>query len=377
MNDIQLKKIISNLINKYAKGELKKSFTDYQHTHTHVYYNKDGSIAFLKIRLKDFTTGKKWIRSFRYDNKQKNYTIGEPKFDHGKPLYRLSELIQRDQETIWFCEGETCVETMETFGLLATTSGAAMSYSGSDFSPLANRKVNFFCDFDKAGFNYRENVTRKLQGLGCTVCWVDVDKLPLSEDGDIIDWINAKSNITQEAILNLPLVDAPNLTLESNKKKRSQKENTVASYAFEVSDKGIFYCKNDQLPVWLCTRLEITALTRDPNNENWGRVLEFRDADQQFHQWIMPDAMLKGNGEQLIGELLRLGLNIHPGQKQNKYLLEYISSVDMNERARCVFNIGWYKQAFVLPNKVYGQSEEKLLYQSEIIHYIIMGNQEP
>ncbi len=132
-----------------------------------------------------------------------------------------------------------------------------------------------------------------------------------------------------QEIPKLSLIDTPNVNSEKN--KTSEEDNSFSLYAFEVKDTGIFYCKNGQLPIWLCARLEISALTRDPNNENWGRVLEFKDADQQSHLWIMPDALLKGNGEQVIGELLRLGLNVHPGQKERKYLLEYISSIDITE----------------------------------------------
>ncbi|WP_010598056.1 DUF927 domain-containing protein [Rickettsiella massiliensis] len=132
----------------------------------------------------------------------------------------------------------------------------------------------------------------------------------------------------------------------------------------------MFYCKEEgKLPIWLCARLEITALTRDPNNENWGRMLEFSDADGQFHCWNMPDTYLKGNGEQAISELLRLGLNLHTGQKQRRYLLEYIGTTQVETKVRCVSHTGWYEQSFVLPAKVYSPAEtnakETLLYQSD------------
>ncbi|WP_010598057.1 hypothetical protein [Rickettsiella massiliensis] len=177
MNNLPTQEITEDLINQFAKNELKGLFIDYKHIGTHVYCNKDRSIAFLKIRLKNFSTGKKWIRPFHYDNERKNYTLGEPKFNQGKPLYRLPELVERGNEVIWFCEGESCVEAIETYGLLATTSGSASSVNTTDFTPLANRKINFFCDLDESGMRYRENVTAELQALGCQVAWVDVDRL--------------------------------------------------------------------------------------------------------------------------------------------------------------------------------------------------------
>lgn len=82
--------IIQGSINKFAKNDLGKEFANYQHTGTHYYYNKDGTIALLKIRLKNLVTGEKWIRPFRYASDKGKYIIGEPKFEHGKPLLPLA-----------------------------------------------------------------------------------------------------------------------------------------------------------------------------------------------------------------------------------------------------------------------------------------------
>ncbi|WP_218814170.1 DUF927 domain-containing protein [Rickettsiella endosymbiont of Dermanyssus gallinae] len=357
MSNLPTQEIVQGLINKFAKNELKDAFKDYKHTGTHVYYDKDETVALLKIRLKNLTSGEKWIRPFRYDSERKNYTIGEPKFDQGKPLYRLSELIKRTDETIWFCEGESCVEAMESYGLLATTSGSANSVNTTDFFPLANRKVNFFCDYDEAGIKYRENVTARLQALGCTIRWVNVEQLHLPKGGDFIDWMEAKGSITKEDIPQLPLIDAPPL------------EDTPVSFCpFDVRDDGVFYCKAGDTTIWLCSKLEITALSRDPNNENWGRVLEFNDADGHLHHWVMPDTFLKGNGELAITELLRLGLTIHPGLKQKRYLLEYLATTFVETKVRCIDHTGWYKQSFILPNKIYYpplENQEPLKYRGD------------
>jgi hypothetical protein len=58
------------------------------------------------------------------------------------------------------------------------------------------------------------------------------------------------------------LIDTPNLNSEKN--ETSQQDVLLPLYAFEVKDTGIFYCKNGQLPIWLCAKLEVSALTRDP-----------------------------------------------------------------------------------------------------------------
>ena len=80
----------------------------------------------------------------------------------------------------------------------------------------------------------------------------------------------------------------------------------------------------------------VQALVRDKASENWGRLLELTDADGQLHRWAMPMEMLKGSGEELRGELLRLGLQIAPGMKARQGLVEYITTTQPDTRARCV-----------------------------------------
>lgn len=65
----------------------------------------------------------------------------------------------------------------------------------------------------------------------------------------------------------------------------------------------------------ICSRLEITAVTRDQNSENFGRLLEFHDCDGKKHLWCMPMSMLAGDGQPYRSELLSQGLEIEPGKK--------------------------------------------------------------
>ena len=67
----------------------------------------------------------------------------------------------------------------------------------------------------------------------------------------------------------------------------------------------------------------------------------------KFHRWAMPMEMLKGSGEELRGELLRLGLQIAPGIKARQGLMEYITTTQPDTRARCVTKTGWYQNVFV------------------------------
>lgn len=131
---------------------------------------------------------------------------------------------------------------------------------------------------------------------------------------------------------------------------------------FTISDQGVFYHDGDEKR-WICSHLEVKAFVRDKASENWGRLLELTDPDGQLHRWAMPMEMLKGSGEELRGELLRLGLQIAPGMKARQDLVQYITTTQPHLRARCVNKTGWHPPVFVLPDQTFGAITEPVIYQ--------------
>ena len=140
--------------------------------------------------------------------------------------------------------------------------------------------------------------------------------------------------------------------------------NKICHPFFSLEEQGVFYHRNEESR-WICARLEIKAFLRDKTSENWGRLLVFSDADHQVHTWAMPMEMIKGSGEELRGELLRLGLEIAPGMRARQLLIEYITTTKPTERARFVTRTGWYDSVFVLPSRTIGNTSETVIYQSE------------
>ena len=91
----------------------------------HEYHGQDGTPLFWRIRAKHPDTGEKWIRPMKLNGQ--GYTLGEPGYPNGKPLYRLDELAARLAGDVYVVEGETCADALAKPGLLATTSGGADS----------------------------------------------------------------------------------------------------------------------------------------------------------------------------------------------------------------------------------------------------------
>lgn len=118
-------------------------------------------------------------------------------------------------------------------------------------------------------------------------------------------------------------------------------------------------------PIYICSRLDVTAFTRDDNNCNHGCLLEFKDVDECHHTWAMPMGLLARDGTRYREELLSMGLRIATSPKARNLLTTYIQSSKPIARARCVTQTGWYKNCFIFPDQILGSSNaERLILQT-------------
>jgi len=143
---------------------------------------------------------------------------------------------------------------------------------------------------------------------------------------------------------------------------------------FTVSDEGVFYQGVDRegeptKPVWVCSRLDVQALTRDQDGNGWGYLLTFADPLGCRKQWAMPSRMLATDGGEYRGALLGLGLRIATSPAARNLLTQYIQTRDPGEYATCTDRVGWHqsgdRQAFVLPHETIGDDAERIVFQTE------------
>jgi uncharacterized protein (DUF927 family) len=118
----------------------------------------------------------------------------------------------------------------------------------------------------------------------------------------------------------------------------------------------------------VCSCLEVVALTRDANGNEWGRLLKFKDPDGREHEWAMPTEMLSGDGNEYRARLLEQGLSIWPSREARYGLHEYLAQCRPSARARAVTRVGWHDGVFVLPDGTFGtlNDGERTLYQSAV-----------
>jgi len=106
------------------------------------------------------------------------------------------------------------------------------------------------------------------------------------------------------------------------------------------------------------SELRVMSLTRDAENEDWGRLLEVVDRDGTRHLWNMPTQLLAGQGDQLRSELLRLVFELGARRDAKGWLMEYLITAEPDQRARCVSGIGWHGETVVLPDGPIGTTAD-------------------
>lgn len=142
---------------------------------------------------------------------------------------------------------------------------------------------------------------------------------------------------------------------------------------FQVEEKvlkpGLYYHYEERkegesilVDEWVCSPLEVLAITSSTQGSDFGRLLRFSDSNGNWHEWAMPMHMLKSNGDELCGELLHQGLTFD--HKHRKKLIHYIMSSKPNRKILAACSVGWHESTFVLPNQIIGSND--VVFQTEI-----------
>ena len=116
------------------------------------------------------------------------------------------------------------------------------------------------------------------------------------------------------------------------------------------------------LDTWVCGPLYIEAQTFDGTGNNFGRLLRFKNTAGRWRDWAMPMELLRGDGTDLRGELLAMGLEIDPNGRTT--LARYLQERPPKKKVRCALQVGWCGAVFVLPDEVIGPDKASVIFQS-------------
>jgi uncharacterized protein (DUF927 family) len=315
-----------------------------------------------------------------------------------RPLYHLDKLATKPSAPVVVCEGEKAADAAALLfpdSVCITMLNGAQSPHKTDWKPLAGRGVCLWPDNDEAGRECMGKVAALAKDAGAAGVWIFnlsafaqtpgvganneavlTDTHPLPEKWDAADavaegWTAAHVGLLMQRpdFVQAVPVDASAQVIDAPRNAVSDDAGAEQLPHFHCNDQGVWYFgKNDQgnnmPPLWVCSKLEITASTRDAKNESWGRLLEFDDLDTTHHAWAMPMELLRGDGSEYRGTLLGMGLQIAASNKARNLLTQYIQTAQVEQRARCVDRTGWHGNVFVMPDRTIGEDDERILYQS-------------
>lgn len=292
-----------------------------------------------------------------------------------RPLYKLDQLTARPDAPVLVCEGEKAADAAALLfpdHVCVTSSNGAKSASKTDWSPLKGRDLFIWPDHDKAGRAYAEAVIQLLRSLDAKAR-VSIMKPIVRSPG--------KNNLGEPILVDgfatpdgWDAADAVEAGWTADHFRLLGQEwfvpvsadNAYCVGDFRVSDAGVFFQQKDKngqpYEIRVCSRIDIVALSRDAQNQNWGLVLEFKDSDGKLHRWCMPMEML-AIGSACRGPLLNMGLNIAPSERYD-YISAYLLAAKPSARALSVSKPGWHNGVFVLPNRIIGRSQEIVALQT-------------
>jgi putative DNA primase/helicase len=140
---------------------------------------------------------------------------------------------------------------------------------------------------------------------------------------------------------------------------------------FRVDEAGTWFVPpageegQEARPVRVCGPLRVEALARDAHDTGAALLLSF-EAFGKPRRWLMPLAMLAGDGTAYRAELLNLGFVTPTDSKRRALLTAYLQASKPAELVRIVDRVGWHGRAYVLPRETLGDDGgERILFQSE------------
>ena len=198
---------------------------------------------------------------------------------------------------------------------------------------------------------------------------------------------SATCNKTEETVtIECDLDDTPNVTTDDSKTQQiaaspfpSIEERpryvVLDDWAKSIEGNhhpGVYYCgvkvnKKGEIEgtfdLWFCSPVHIDAVTFDGQGNNFGRLLRFKPTVGKWREWAMPMELLAGDGAQLRGELLAMGVELDP-DKARGHLPAYLQREHPKRRIHCALQVGWCGDSFVLPDAVIGPKAAGVIFQS-------------
>lgn len=132
---------------------------------------------------------------------------------------------------------------------------------------------------------------------------------------------------------------------------------------FEMRPDGLWRMPGEnRAPFRVCGRFDVIGETRPEDaSHGWGLLLRWKNRDGDAVEWIMPRAMVAGDGGEVRQRLASGGLDVSGSDSARAALRQYLSAVKVTARVRTVPRTGWHqaqggRAVFVMPDCVIGEA---------------------
>lgn len=148
------------------------------------------------------------------------------------------------------------------------------------------------------------------------------------------------------------------------------KTNRAPFDRFHVDESGVWYNPrgdDDASPKRICNPLYAVALACDDQDQQAGLMLEFDTEFGRRRRWLMPLAMLSGDGAAYRAALLSQGFKTPMNSTVRQLLNQYLNDRKPTEHIRHTPRVGWHGRCYVLPDEVIGDNGEgdKYIFYTE------------
>src|ERR1017187_7318759 len=126
---------------------------------------------------------------------------------------------------------------------------------------------------------------------------------------------------------------------------------------FRINDEGVFYDdpRGQQETIHVCSRLVLTAITRNADGNDWGKLFTLTDPAGVQKQCHMRNA---AGPAVAILDLKHKGLMMSAHARANTLLAQYLTSVRTERRMLSSAKLGWVADSsFALPDTSFGTPE--------------------
>lgn len=334
---------------------------------------------------------------------------------NNRPLYGLDLLAAFPVSApVILVEGEKASDSARKLFVdypCMTWSGGSKAIGKTDFSPLAGREVRLWPDNDEAGQQTIEVLGKALVAVGVSAFrvfdlsafsryspapngkllhvasewppksdahdalvmgWASQHMAELEKRGALLLPIEIETKEPMQSVAHIkeaPASKPPSSDTSNPINSDESDTETKAPFGFKVDDAGVhWYDSKVEKYRRICARLDVVALCRDVGDAgiNWGVFVRFKNLDQCEKSINFPRELFgTDGGAEVIKRLLNMGLDFDGHREAKRKVVEYLQACKPKDRIGLVPRTGWYKNAFVLPNRTIGISTEPLLFHTE------------